>query len=224
MHSCSDLVLNVVGRALHSVNERKPFHLLQTDIAGAFDRVDRDQLKRRLREAGIPPRLHRLLTDYLSNRTFHVRTSGARSQDSPLDVGVVQGSGLGPVMWNVYFAIIFDSTEDTCIGFADDLNLITQDTDELSRIKSQVMTACTAARITMEPSKETMTTFFPPRHPGTTEQPTTRLVGVLVDQKLNMEDHITHVLNKARIAKRQLTRMRPYCTLQQYCCHRCTRL
>ena len=98
MHSCSDLVLDVIGRAVHSLNERKPFHLLQTDIAGAFDRVDRDQLKRRLREAGIPPRLHRLLTDYLSNRTFHVRTSGARSQDSPLDVGVVQGSGLGPVM------------------------------------------------------------------------------------------------------------------------------
>ena len=34
---------------------------------------------------------------------------------------------------------------------------------------------------------------------STTEQPTTRLV---VDQKVNMEDHITHVINKARIAKR----------------------
>ncbi|ELU07439.1 hypothetical protein CAPTEDRAFT_209439 [Capitella teleta] len=30
-----------------------------------------------------------------------------------------------------------------------------------------------------------------------------------------MEDHITHVINKARIAKRQLMRMRPYCTPQQ---------
>ncbi|ELT89407.1 hypothetical protein CAPTEDRAFT_97314, partial [Capitella teleta] len=55
-----------------------------------------------------PPRFHRLLPDYLSKRTFHVRTSGACSQDRPLDVGVVQGSGLGPVMWNVNFAIIFD--------------------------------------------------------------------------------------------------------------------
>ncbi|ELT92616.1 hypothetical protein CAPTEDRAFT_208525 [Capitella teleta] len=72
-----------------------------------------------------------------SKCTFHVRTSGTRSQDRPLDVGVVQCSGLSPVMWNVYFAIIFDSTEDTGIGFTDDLNLITQDVNEFGHIKSQ---------------------------------------------------------------------------------------
>ncbi|ELU06783.1 hypothetical protein CAPTEDRAFT_201282 [Capitella teleta] len=56
---------------------------------------------------------------------------------------------------------------------------------------------------------------FPPRHPRTTEQPTTLLIGAQKNKKINMEDHITHVIKKARIAKRQLMRMRPYCTPQQ---------
>ena len=82
-HSCSDLVMNVIGRTTQSLNERKPLILLQTDIAGAFDRVDREKLIQRLKECGTPPRLHLLLEDYLTERTFHVRLSGARSGDHP---------------------------------------------------------------------------------------------------------------------------------------------
>ena len=214
-HSCSDLAMNVIGQAILSVNERKPFYLLQTDIAGAFDRVDRDHLVKRLTEAGVPPQLHRLLTNYLTERTFHVRVSGARSEIHHLDVGVVQGSGLGPVMWNIFFTPIFDATKDLSIGFADDLNLITQDQNELEAGKRRMMAACEASRITVEPTKEVLTIFYPPRYPNSDEQATTRLVGVLVDPKLNMEDHISHVLSKARIAKTKLMRMRPYCTQDQ---------
>jgi hypothetical protein len=214
-HSCTDLAFCVIGKATLALNKREDFYLLQTDIAGAFDRVDRDQLKQRLHEAGVPQHLHRLLSNYLSDRTFHIRVSGAKSDNHPLDVGVVQGSGLGPVMWNIFFAKVFDATEDTGIGFADDLNIITSDKTKLERIKRQVMRACSDARITMEPAKETLTTFTPPCKPAPREEQTTRLVGVLVDPKLKMEEHIDHVLQKARIAKVRLMRMRPYCTPDQ---------
>ena len=40
-------------------------------------------------------------------------------------MGVVQASGLGPVMWNIYFAPVFDATQGCGIGFVDDLNLLT---------------------------------------------------------------------------------------------------
>ncbi|ELU18207.1 hypothetical protein CAPTEDRAFT_210074 [Capitella teleta] len=61
----------------------------------------------------------------------------------------------------------------------------------------------------MEPRKEVLTTFYPPRHPEKTGQPTTRLVGVHVDQNLTMQDNINHILKKGRITKARLMRTRP---------------
>ena len=137
-------------------------------------------------------------------------------QGVPLDVGVVQGSGLGPVMWNIYFAPVFDATQDHGIGFADDLNIASTCLTQVNSIASNTRASCAAARITMEPSKEVLTVFYPPRHPDRADdQPTTRLVGIYVDQDLNMKDHITKMLKNARVARTRLVRMRPYCTQGQ---------
>ena len=92
---------------------------------------------------------------------------------------------------------------------------MSQDTAALERIRRNVAAACSNSRITMEPAKEIMTSFYPPRHPEKKNQETTRLVGIQIDQNINMQDHINHVLNKGRIAKTHLMRMRPYCTQQQ---------
>ena len=115
-------------------------------------------------------------------------------------------------MWYIFFTPVFDAIS---IGFADDLNLMTNDLNDLEAGKRRMMAACKASRITMEASKEIKTTFFPPRHPMKQEQNTTRLVGVLVDPDLAMDEHICHVLGKARITKTKLMRMKPYCTPEQ---------
>ena len=214
-HSSSDLAYTIIGTAMTSNNARQPLHLLQTDIAAAFDRVDRSILLKRLKETGIDNHMLKLLASYLSERTFNVRINGQESNDHQMDTGVVQGSGLGPFMWNVYFAGVFDTTGPLGIGFADDLNLLSTDRQEIELIKARVMAFCTDNRITMEPAKETLTTFYPPRHPLKEEQKTTRLVGIQLDEDLNMEDHIKNNISKAHIARRRLLRMKPYCTTQQ---------
>jgi hypothetical protein len=151
-HSCSDLTFAVIGKAMLAMDKRETCHLLQTDIAGAFDRVDRTQLSLRLLEAGVRGRTHKLLVAYLTHRTSRVRISGCQSKEYPLDVGVVQGSGLGPVMWNIYFAPVFDATQGCGLGFADDLNLLTVLRTELDDIKASTEASCKAARISMEPA------------------------------------------------------------------------
>ena len=65
-HSCSDLAYTVIGKAILTTNQRQAYHLLQTDIAGAFDRVDREQLSLRLKEAGVRNHMHKLLVAYLT--------------------------------------------------------------------------------------------------------------------------------------------------------------
>ena len=93
---------------------------------------------------------------------------------------------------------------------------MTPDHTELQAIKARTETSCVAARITMEPAKEELTTFYPPRHPDKEKrQPTVRLVGVQVDPDCNMKDHISKVLSNARLAKTRLVHMRSYCTKDQ---------
>ena len=198
-----------------AINSRQKLYLLQTDIAGAFDRVDRKQLISRLSEAGVRGCLYTLLKSYLTGRSFHVRINGSCSPNFPLDIGVVQGSGLGPVMWNIYFAPVFDATGQNGIGFADDLNLMATNDAHLQDIKRRVLDFCESARITMEPSKEHTTVFYPPRHPERRDQEDTRLVGIQIDSNLNMEAHIKKVIQGARVARRQIIRMKPYCNASQ---------
>ena len=50
-----------------------------SDISGAFDRVDRDFLTCRLREAGVSDELTELLYDYLAPRMAEVLVQGYRS-------------------------------------------------------------------------------------------------------------------------------------------------
>lgn len=214
-HSCSDLVYAVMHKAMTAVNKREVLHVLQTDIAGAFDRVDRNQLIQRMNEAGIHGKLLKLLSSYLKDRTFNVRINGCLSPETPLNNGVVQGSGLGPVMWNIHFTPIFDATQDDGIGFADDLNIMSKSANQLEEAKLRTLAFCEAARITMEPAKEALTTFFPPRHPQKSPQKTIRMVGILLDEELNMEDHITSIIKKARVAKTRLVRLKPYCNQAQ---------
>ena len=64
--------------------------------------------------------------------------------------------GLAPVM--------FDATNGIGIGFTDDVNLETTVHSELEATVVDTMASCAAARITLEPSKEVRTTFYPPKH------------------------------------------------------------
>ncbi|KAF4690346.1 hypothetical protein FOZ60_000316 [Perkinsus olseni] len=56
-----DVMWEFVSDAISAMNSRQTWHVLQTDIAGAFDRVDRALLLRRLENAGIRGRLCNLL-------------------------------------------------------------------------------------------------------------------------------------------------------------------
>ena len=214
-HSCSDLAYTIIGTAMESNNQRQPLYLLQTDIAAAFDRVDRNLLLKRLSETGMDNHTYKLLKSYLTNRTFKVRINGQQSRDHQMNTGVVQGSGLGPAMWNIFFSGIFDATEPHGVGFADDLNIVATNPQLIQQAKEQAMTYCQNNRITMEPAKETLTIFYPPRHPEKRTQKTTRLVGIQLDENLNMNDQITSNVQKAHIARRNLLRMKPYCTIEQ---------
>ncbi|GBN45511.1 putative RNA-directed DNA polymerase from transposon X-element [Araneus ventricosus] len=72
------------------------------DISKAFDRVWTDGLLYKLIKLRIPGSIVRLMATYLRGRRFAVRVGSNLSSERAIAAGVVQGSKVGPKLFNIY--------------------------------------------------------------------------------------------------------------------------
>ena len=72
------------------------------DISKAFDRVWHAGLLQKLMSYGISGQIFGLISSFLSNRRLRVVLGGKSSQEYPINVGVPQGSILGPTLFLLY--------------------------------------------------------------------------------------------------------------------------
>ena len=104
------------------------------DLKKAFDTVDHQILCRKLESYGV---LHKELAwfgSYLSNRVQYCRVNGVDSQIENIDVGVPQGSCLGPLIFLVYINDLPRAVKNSTISmYADDTSLCFKSKD-LSRL------------------------------------------------------------------------------------------
>ena len=104
------------------------------DLKKAFDTVDHQILCGKLESYGV---LHRELAwfgSYLSNRVQYCRVNGVDSQIENINIGVPQGSCLGPLLFLVYTNDLPRAIKNSTTSmYADDTSLCFQSKD-LSRI------------------------------------------------------------------------------------------
>ncbi|KAF4655481.1 hypothetical protein FOL47_009418, partial [Perkinsus chesapeaki] len=201
------------------MNDRKNWYALQTDIAGAFDRVDRHLLLIRLEKFGIRGKLLHLLQNYLSDRRFRVVCGGAHSTLFSEIAGVCQGSCLGPILWLIYFspiqpaATIAAGPGLSTYTFADDHTQGSSSRDQLDRGESGALRFTAGARITMEPSKKVLSCFT--NRARSTADSCPILLGLRIDPGLTMSVHFDHVLKRVAVRTAQLLRLRPFMDTEQ---------
>jgi hypothetical protein len=88
------------------------------DLSAAFDLVNLDLLMKRLKIMGIPGDLLQLLEVWLRQRSFYVEANGQNSTILENDVGTIQGSILGPILYALFIRPLYKITKVTT--FADD--------------------------------------------------------------------------------------------------------
>jgi hypothetical protein len=94
------------------------------DLKKAFDSVDHELLVMKLSYYKISDEAIQLIKCYLSNRNFLVKIKGDKSTNMKLDVGVPQGSVLGPLLFIIFINdMSFLDLKSDCILFADDTTL-----------------------------------------------------------------------------------------------------
>ena len=102
-HSCETAVLKIQNDILLMVDSKTHVVLMLLDLSAAFDTINHKLLIKRLKkDYGIDGFILQWIESYLSNRSFNVTVNGSLSDGRSLDIGVPQGSILGPLLFILY--------------------------------------------------------------------------------------------------------------------------
>ena len=101
--SARDLLLVLVSTWIRKICMGRKIGLYLSDIAGAFDRVDKDCLMLNFFSIGVSDQFLDFLNSYLEPRIGRVTVEGAYSDTFDLCNMIYQGTVLGPPLWNVFF-------------------------------------------------------------------------------------------------------------------------
>ena len=123
-HSTETALLKVQSDILLNMDDQKVTLLVMLDLSAAFDTIDHSILLETLGSGfGVGGTALKWFTSYLSQRTQQVQIKGTLSEKKQLTTGVPQGSCLGPVLFTIYVADLFQIIEKhlpEAQGYADD--------------------------------------------------------------------------------------------------------
>ena len=122
-------VTEVHNKLLQNFEEKKHTCAIFLDLAKAFDSVDHGILLNKLEKLGIRGLGLSLLKSYLTGRLHYVKTNDAVSEMKVLNIGVPQGSVLGPLLFLIFINDLPNATKFSVTLFADDTFLSLESSD-----------------------------------------------------------------------------------------------
>lgn len=203
----------LLDKILMDMDKNKVVSALFLDIKKAFDCVDHALLLHKLSCAGIRGLALQLIESYLKNRKQCVVVGKSRSDLQDIDLGVPQGSVLGPLLFLVYINDIHKLPLKGLLSlFADDSGVFCSNmtfydnvvdlTHDLSIINDFLeinkLTLNVSKTKVMHFKKINRSTQTPLVFKGETIQVvnTFKYLGLLIDERLSWRPHISNLCSK----------------------------
>jgi hypothetical protein len=124
-HSTELASLELIDVITDKLDQGKLPFAVFLDLSKAFDTINHDILLNKLEYYGITGTANNLLKSYLRDRTQYVEFDSAKSNTLNNNIGVPQGSILGPLLFTIYINDIANSSNIfKLIAYADDTTLI----------------------------------------------------------------------------------------------------
>jgi len=225
-HSTEDAVLDAVSWAAGKIDGGQLASITTIDLSKAFDSVDHGVLLRKLAWYGVPSHWFR---SYLSGRGQMVRGG---SEVRPVDFGVPQGSIIGPILFSLVVADLPSFLpHGRMICYADDTQLLDSslpDSGSMLQLKIRIEESMASVHnwfktnsLKMNASKTDFILLgtknslrkaanFQLDFSGSTfaSSDAIKLLGVIVDQALTWDQHISVVVRRCYCILVSLNRFR----------------
>lgn len=213
--STTNALENVLDMIYNFVDLDKAIVATFIDLSKAFDTVQHVLLLQKLENEGIRGIALDLIKSYLTNRTQKVRIGNAVSQPKAVEIGVPQGTVLGPLLFIVYLNDVFDYCINT-YAFADDTVILSYaDTwvyaqQLMNKNLEKINLWFAKNKLTLNVTKTVYMTFgcYVDSVPQSTNivinnsllnrTEFTKYLGIIMDYKLKWDKHIQYVIKRIR--------------------------
>src|SRR3989442_6553874 len=187
---------------------------LLIDLSKAFDSVPHNMLLSELSKIGCGTPALKWFFSYLTNRAQRVAQRGVYTPWMQVSRGVPQGSGLSPLLFNIYVRELPTCCSSPAIQFADDTTASEADKDldnvtqRLTIAYDSIKLFCNSRELSLNAAKTQLIILKTPsrRLPenicitieghSIKPQATVKLLGFNVDQHLTWSDHIDKVVKR----------------------------
>ena len=130
-HNTETLILDLTKYISYNINNNRYVILILLYLTASFDTINHKILYAKLQSIGIYRQIIELIRSYLTNRTFNIKSNTHNKTYNCPEIGVTQGSVLGPLLFNIYVSdinTIFNLHNIKYHMYADDTQLYTSTT------------------------------------------------------------------------------------------------
>lgn len=234
-HSVETAILRIHNDITMALDRNEATLLILIDISAAFDTIDREVLLARMQShLGVEGLALSWFRSYLTNRTQTVKIGAATSERSTLHFGVPQGSVLGPILFTSYMYPLGNLLRKFNISFhsyADDTQLYVSfrigDDSNLARLQQAMVAVDSWMRsnfLKLNSDKTESIIFsrckvnfsFNLLGQELTPKTDVKSLGVILDQQLSLEKHITNACRTMYYQLRMISKIRD-CITKEAC-------
>jgi len=212
--SCVTNLLETIDSWTTSIDNNQPVDAIYLDFRKAFDKVPHKRLVAKLKLYDIDHDTVRWVEDFLTNRKQRVVVNGTESDWRSVSSGIPQGSVLGPILFIIYINDLPQSIDSDSKIFADDTKVYRNidSSDDRTKLQNDInsleawsqkwqiefnIDKCSVVHIGKDNAEYDYFMTINNVHKQLSNSDGEKDLGVLVDKKLNFNQHIEKTVNAA---------------------------